>query len=123
GDDDQRRCLLLVPHSRVIDAHLVAAREVASPRAFHSGHQSVAQANVAELSAHHDLVIPTPRAKTVELGRRYGMFHEVFSRRRIDRDAARGGDMIGGDRVAQQGKNSCPVMSAGGSWRRPDSMK
>src|SRR5207302_9679203 len=117
------RCGWLGQRGRVIDAQLVAAREVGSPRALHSGHHSVAQANVAERSAHHDLVIPTPRPKTVELGRRYGMFHEVFSRRRIDRDAARGGDMIGGDRVAQQGKNSCPVMSAGGSWRRPDSMK
>src|SRR5579864_1030273 len=79
---------------------------MARPRAFHSRHHTVAQANVTERSAHHDFVIPTPGSEAIELGWRHGMFHEVLSRRRIDWDATRRGNMIGGDRVAQYCKDS-----------------
>src|SRR5690606_25650381 len=42
SDDDERRAFLLVAHRRVIDAHLLTARNVYRDTAFGAGHEQVA---------------------------------------------------------------------------------
>ncbi len=101
GKHHQRSAFLLVAHRRIVDAHLLAAREMDGPVAFLRRHQSVRDTDVAERPTHHHLVVSPPRAVRVEIHRLHATLDQPPARRSVLRNCARGRDMIGGDRIAQ----------------------
>ena len=64
--------------------------------------EQVAQADVGEGAAHHDLVVAAPRAVGVEVRGLDAVLLEVASGRAVALDRPGRGDVVGGDRVAEQ---------------------
>ncbi len=106
-EHDERSPLALVPHGRVVDRHLLAGRNVQSKATLDSRHESIAQANVGERAAHHDLVIPPPRAVGVEVAQLDAMLRQVAAGGRILGDRAGRRDVVGGHRVAENSERAC----------------
>ena len=61
----------------------------------------IAQADVAERAAHQNFMVPAARAVAVELATLDALRHQVAAGRAVGRDAAGGGDVVRGDRVAE----------------------
>ena len=66
----------------------------------------VAEADVGERPADHDLVVPAARAVGVEVLRSDALIDEPSSGRAVRRDRTRGRDVIGGDRVPELGETA-----------------
>src|SRR5215208_6171842 len=84
----QRYIFPLVAHGRVINAHLIARRDVSGIAALRIRRKRIAQAYVGKGTAHHDLVIAAARSIRVEVGGLYAAFLEVFTRGAIGFDRA-----------------------------------
>ena len=106
GDDEQRRAFLLVAHRGVVDRHLLAGGDVAGPAAFGAGSHLIAQANVGEGSAHHHFMIAAARAVGIEVAGLDAERHQVLRGGAVLRDVAGGGNVIGGDGIAQHGQHA-----------------
>ena len=117
GQDDERRAFALVAHRGVEDRHLLAGGNVQRHAAFDTRQQQVAQPDVGEGAAHHHFVIAAPRAVLVEIRRLHALLDEVARCRAGLRDVAGRGDVIGGDRVAQQREHARTLDVAGGGRR------
>ena len=98
AEHHQRHALGLVAHRRVIDRHLLAGRQMLGHAAFDVGQHLVADADVGERAAHHDLVVAAPRAVAVEILLQHLAFQQIFAGRRDLADRARRADVVGGDR-------------------------
>ena len=104
---DQRNVLLRVVLRGVVDERLLTVfGEVAGVTAGHVIEQLVAQADVGERAADHHLVVAAPRAVGVVVLLVHAVLVEVLRGRRTRLDAARGGDVVGGHRIAQQCQHS-----------------
>ena len=77
--------------------------------ALDARHQQVAQADVGEGAAHHDLVVAAACAVGVEVLRLHALLDQVARRRAALGDVAGGGDVIGRDRVAEQRQHARAV--------------
>ncbi len=75
------------------------------PAALGPGREKIPQSHVGEGAAHHHLVIAAARAVGVEIRRLDAVLDEVTPGRAVGLDCACGRDVIGGDAVAEQGKN------------------
>ena len=104
--DHQRRAGLLVPHRCVVDRQLFAGRDVHGDSALGAGSQQVAQADVGEGATHHHLVVAAARTVGVEVGFLHALRFEVERRRAAACDVACGRDVVGGDRVPEQGERA-----------------
>jgi hypothetical protein len=62
GQHHERHASGLVPHGRVVDAHLLAARQEQGVSALFAAQQQVLEADVGEGAAHHHLVVAAARA-------------------------------------------------------------
>ena len=106
GEDHQRAALGLVAHGRVIDRHHFAGGEVLGHAALDLRGQLVADPDVGEGAAHHDLMVPAAGAVGVEVGLRHLAFTQVFASRRGQLDGAGRADVVGGDRVAEHAEDT-----------------
>ena len=100
GDDDQRHALREVALGRLVDRHLLAARQVHRPRSLRSRHEQVPQPHVRERAAHHHLVVAAPRAVRVEVLTLDAVLDEVLAGRGVRLDRAGRRDVVGRHRVA-----------------------
>ncbi len=100
----------------VVDGHGGAFGEEAGDAAFGAGGQLVAQADVGEGAAHHDLVVAAAGAVGVEVGRGDAVLGEVLAGGTVQLDGAGGGDVVGGDGVAEDGEaaGAADVCDCGG---------
>ena len=76
------------------------------PAALGPGRELVAQADVGQRPAHHHLVIAAARAVGVEVARRDPVRYQVLTGRALHGNRPRRGDVVGGDRIAQQGQDA-----------------
>ena len=86
---------------------------MAGPGTFGPRRELVAQPDVGEGAAHHDLVVPAPGAVGVELPRLDPVLDEVLPGRRVPLDRARRRDVVRGDRVAHPHENTSALDVAG----------
>ena len=103
----QRNALRRIVLRGVVDERLRTAvlGEVAGVAAGDVVQQLVAQPDVGERAADHHLVVAAPRPEGVVVLAVDAVLVEVLRRRGARLDAARGGDVVGGHRVAQQRKH------------------
>ncbi len=101
GKHHQRHASLAVFHRGVVDGHFLAIRKEKCPAAFRARCELVAQANVRERTAHHDLMVTTARAVRVEFMRLHAVGDQVFPRGRIHGNRTSRRNVIGGDAVAK----------------------
>ena len=101
SDHEERHVLRRVAHRRFEDRCGLATGQVHRERPFPLG-QRVAQPDVGEGAAHHDLVVAAPRSVTVELEGRHAVSHEPLSGGGPGCDRAGGRDVVGGHGVAQE---------------------
>ena len=87
----------------------VAFGEQAGDAAFGAGGELVAQADVGEGAAHHDFVVAAARAVGVEVGGLDAVVGEVLAGGAVVLDGAGGGDVVGGDGVAEDGEDAGAV--------------
>ena len=80
--------------------------EQAGDAAFGSGSEFIAQADVGEGPAHHDFVVAAAAAVAVEVGGGDAVSGEILPGRAVLLDGASGGDVVGGDGVAEDGESS-----------------
>src|SRR5690606_36467872 len=66
-DHDRRHALLAVALGGIVDAQGFAAGLISSDPALHARRHLVADANVGEGSANHDLMVAAPRSVAVEI--------------------------------------------------------
>ena len=100
--DDQRGARGDVVLGRLEDArHLAVGGEVARHATLGAGGQLVAQPDVGEGAADHDLVVAAARAVGVEVTLLDAVLGEVATGRAVLLDRAGGADVVGRDRVAQ----------------------
>src|SRR5205823_12578341 len=93
---------LLILHRRVVDEHRRAARLRRRVAALGTGHHFVAQPNVRERAAHHDLMIAAASAIGIEILSLNAVSDQPFTGRTRDGNVAGGRDVVGRDRVAEQ---------------------
>ena len=94
-----------VPLRRVEDGHLLAAGQVAGVAALGAGGELVAQPDVGEGAADHHLVVAAPGPVGVEVPRLHPVPGQVAACGGVRPDRAGRGDVVGGDRVAEQGEH------------------
>ncbi len=128
SQDHQRHAFLAVLHGSIVDTHLFAIRQMERHAAFDPRQQAVLQADIGEGAAGHDPVVAAPRAVRVEIPGRDAVLDQIFPCRAVRGEGARRGDMVGGDRVAQNcqgarpldawisGTSRCKSAKKGGSW-------
>ena len=97
GQHDERGALLLVAHCCVVNGRLVTRRKVDGPVALFAASKAIAQANVRERSAHHDLMVAAAGAVAVEVPGLNAVFHEVLASGGARRDVSGWGDVVGRD--------------------------
>ena len=78
----------------------------------------VPQPNVAESTAHHDVVVTAPRTVGVERAPRHIVRDQMLARRRARRDTASGRDMVRCNRIADLDQHACVL--DGRAWLRLD---
>src|ERR1700722_17666642 len=105
GKDDERDAGGLIFLGGVEDRHFLLRGKVAGVSAFDVD-KLVAKADVGEGAANHDFVIAAARAVGVEVGGFNAVFLQIFSRGAIFLDGAGGGDVVGGDAVAEDGEDA-----------------
>ena len=113
----ERHALGPVAHRGVVDELLLAVGQVDRVRALLALDEPVAQPDVAERAAHHHLVVAAAGAVRVELERRDAVLLEPLPGRRPRRDRAGRRDVVGRDRVAEDGEDAraVDVASTGGA--------
>ena len=72
--------------------------------AFYAGDHPVLDTDVRKGAPHHHLMVAAAGAVGVEVGAAHLVFRQVFSARRVQLDGAGGGDVVGGDGVAENGQ-------------------
>ncbi len=104
AQDDQRDAGCLVVLRRVVDECLRCAflREVAGVTTGDVVEELVAQTDVRERSANHDLVVTATRAERVVIRTLDAVGVEVLRSGGTDLDRTCRADVVGGDRVAEQ---------------------
>src|SRR5829696_2906598 len=80
GQDDKRHVFLAVSQTRLVDRGLFPIGEVEGVAALFV-HELVAQPDVAERAAYHNLVVAAPGAVGVEVARVYALLYQVLPRR------------------------------------------
>src|SRR3984957_26132 len=105
GEDDERDAVGLVFLGGVEDRHFLIGGKVAGESAFEVD-EFVAQADVGEGAADHDFVIAAAGAVGVEVGGLDAVLLQIFSGGAIFFDGAGGGDVVGGDAVAEDGEDA-----------------
>src|SRR5690606_34979127 len=98
-DDYQRGAVAFVVHGGVVDGHYLAG--VAGHAAFYAGDHFVLDADVREGAAHHDVVVASAGAIGIEVLAADLVLLEEDARGAVRLDAAGRGDVVGGDRIAQ----------------------
>ena len=98
---------LPVAHRRRVNRHLLVGRLVHGPAAFGARRKLVAQADVGKGAAHHHFVVAATGAVGIEILWPDAIVDQVPARRRVGLDGAGGGDVVGGDAVAQLDQYSC----------------
>ena len=106
GDDQERNALGRIAHRRVIEELLLAVGQVQRVGAFLALHERVAQSDVAERAAHHDLVVAAPSAVRVELERPDAVRLQPGAGRRPRCDRSGRRDVVGRHRVAEHGQDA-----------------
>ena len=86
--------------------------QVAGVAALGAGDELVAQPDVGECAADHHLVVAAPGPVGVELPRLHPVRRQILPGRGVGLDRPGRGDVVGGDRVAEQGQHPC-VFDAG----------
>ena len=71
--------------------------------------ETITQADIGKCAAHHDFVVTAARAIGVEVGLFDPVRLEVCGCRTVFGDATCRGDMVGRDRIAEQGEYSCTL--------------
>ncbi len=104
GEDAERCAALGVADRGVVDGHRDVFGEQAGDAAFGAGGEFVAQADVGEGAADHDLVVAAAAAVAVEVGGLDAVVGEVLAGGAVHLDGAGGGDVVGGDGVAEDGE-------------------
>src|ERR1700733_2398127 len=102
GQDYQGNAIGLIFFGRFEDRHFLVGWEVAGEAAFDVD-QFVAQADVGESAADHHFVVAAAGAVGVEVGGLDAVLLQIFSGRAVFFDGAGGGDVVGGDAVAEHG--------------------
>src|SRR5918992_421679 len=92
-EDDQGDAFLLVLHRSLVDGRLLPIREVNGVAALLRD-ELVAQADVGEGAAHHDLVVAAAATVGVEVARVHAFRDQVLPRRHLGRDGTCGGDVV-----------------------------
>ncbi len=109
GEDAERRPALGVGDRSVVNGHGNVVGQQTRDAALGAGREPVAQAYVGKGAAHHHLVVAAAGAVAVELDRLHAVLHQVFASGAIEFDGAGGRDVVGGDGVAQYGKDARAV--------------
>ena len=86
--------------------HRQVVGEEPGDAALGAGGELVAQPHVGERSAHHDLVVAAAAAVAVEVGGLDAVVGEVLAGRAVELDGTGGGDVVGGDAVAEHGEDA-----------------
>mmetsp|Transcript_6773 Transcript_6773/g.12876 ORF Transcript_6773/g.12876 Transcript_6773/m.12876 type:complete len:321 (+) Transcript_6773:722-1684(+) len=101
--DDGGRAVRHVPRRHVKDGANLLARDVHGVRPhLPCRQQLVHQPHVGKRPASHDLVVAAAAAVGVEVFALHPALHQVLGRRRVLRDGAGRGDVVGGDGVPKQ---------------------
>src|SRR5665647_1350428 len=106
AENHQRHFVGLILHGRVVHRHLLLRRIVDGDAAFDARHHLILDANIGEGAAHHDLMIAAARAILVEVLRTNLVIAQVFAGRAFFLDRSRRRNVVGGDRVAQNGQHA-----------------
>src|SRR5207247_1758928 len=93
-------------HGGVVDRRLVAFGELDGDASLGAGRQPVAQADVGERAPDHHLVVAAAGAVRVEVGGVDAAVDEPHAGGAVLADRAGGGDVVGGDAVAQHGEDA-----------------
>src|SRR6202035_1696852 len=104
-EDDERDAVGLIFLGGVEDRHFLIGGEVAGVAAFDVD-EFVAQTEVGEGATDHDLVIAAARSVGVEVGGLDAFLLQIFSGGTIFLDRSGGGDVVGGDAVAEDGEHA-----------------
>ena len=108
-EHNERCALLHVTHCRVVDADDLAGRKVLRPVSFLTIRESVLDADVAKRSPHHDVVMPAPGAKRVEVDGFHTTIDEPTAGRPVLRDSPCWRNVIGGDGVTEEREHARPL--------------
>ncbi len=113
GDDDEGDSRLLVGDGGVVDGFDGAGRAAVATggvafgdAAFNAGDHEVFDADVGEGATGHDAVVASAGAVGVEVGFLDAVFEEVFACGGVGFDGAGGGDVVGGDAVAEDAEGA-----------------
>ena len=106
GDHHQRHAAGLVAHRGVVDRQLLVARVVDGVAAFFAAEHQVLDADVGEGAAHHHVVVAAARAVGVEVGGRHAARLQELAGGRTGLDVAGRGNVVGGDRIAEQAEQA-----------------
>ena len=107
GKDRQRRAAIRVLHRlRRRSTWAGAFGQQARHAAFGARGKLVAQAHIGERATHHHLMIAAAAAVAVEVAGLHAMLGQVLAGRAVQLDRACGGDVVGGDAVAQHGQHA-----------------
>ena len=109
GDDDERDAFCRIAHCGFKDRHDRAVGHVPGKTAFLPRDHLVAQADIAEGPAYHDLVINAARAVGIKIGFRHALRPQVTPGIAVAGDGADGRDVVGGDGIAENGERSGAV--------------
>src|SRR5690606_4056593 len=112
--------LSLIAHRRVVDRKLLAAWLVESVTAFFAAEHFVLDTNIGEGAAHHHFMVAPSRTVGVEVFRLHAQLLQVQAWLRARLDVARWRNVVGSDRVAEQGENAGAFDITGWLWRLPD---
>ena len=111
---------LLVLHGRVVNAHPRVVRLMHRHAAFDAGHHEVLDAHVGEGAANHHAVVAAARAVAIEVLDRDALLDQINAGGRSGLDRPGRTDVIGGDRIAENGQRARVAdlaESARASWR------
>ena len=105
GQDHQRHTVGGVAHGGVVDGQRLAVGQVAGHAALGAGGQAVADPAVGERAPDHHLVVSPAGAVGVEVARLHAVLDQPAPGRAVGVDRPGGGDVVGGDAVAQHGQH------------------
>ncbi len=108
GEDEERHALLLVLQAGLVDRGLLAVREVDCVAALLAPGELVAQADVAEGAAHHDLVVAATAPVGVEVAGVYALLDQVLPGRHLRGDRAGRRDVVRRHRVPDLHQDARP---------------
>ena len=86
------------------------------PAAFLAADQLVLQLHIGKRTAHEHFMIATTRTVRVEIGILHAIFAQVARSRRIRRNSACGGNVVGGNEVAELRQHVSVLHGARRTW-------